>query len=132
MKQDHVPPAGSPVAVGGESAPQAGDYYVPPANYDYVPPANVAPLPSQRRHAILAYICVATFPLGFCSFSFDKVVLRPSWPLALHLGLLIATFCLPMFALGRGKGGPISSRMFWSVLALFGLTIAVGLLRARG
>lgn len=132
MKQDQVPPDGSPVAVGGDSAPPAGDYYVPPANYDYVPPANVAPLPSQRRHAILAYICVATFPLGFCSLSADEFVLRPSWLLALHLGLLIATFCLPLFALGRSKGGPISLRMFWGVLALFGLTIAVALLRASG
>jgi hypothetical protein len=132
MKQDQPPPAGSPVAFGGDSPPQPGDYSVPPANYDYVPPANVAPLPSQRRHAILAYICVATFPLGFCSLSLDEFVLRPSWPLALHLGLLIATFCLPMFALGRSKGGPISSRMFWSVLALFGMTIAVALLRASG
>jgi hypothetical protein len=130
MKDNQPPPVGAPVAFGGDSPPPSGDYYVPPA--DYVPPAHVARLPSQRRHAILASICMATFPLGFCSLGSGEFTLRPSWPLALHLGLLIATFCLPLFALGRAGSGPISARMFWGALAVFGLTVAVALLRSKG
>ena len=129
MKKIQPPPAGAPIAFGENSAPPAGDYYVPAA--DYVPPSDAAPLPSQRRHAILALICFMQFPLCYCAFSLDDFALRPSWPRAIQLALLIATFCMPLVILGR-KGREVSRRALWGAIALFGLTIAVLVLRAAG
>ncbi|HYF65118.1 MAG TPA: hypothetical protein VD886_19990 [Herpetosiphonaceae bacterium] len=131
MKHKQPPPVGSPIAFGEQGAPPAGDYYVPPARSDDVPPSDAAALPSQRRHAILALICFMQFPLCYCAFSFDTFALRPSWPRAIQLALLIATFCTPLFILGR-KGRAISRRAFWGAVALCGMTLAVLVLRAAG
>ena len=119
MKDNQPPPVGAPIAFGGEDPPPEGDYYVPPpimCRRRY----GAAAQPAPPRHPGLDLH--REFPLGYCSLGIDEFALRPSWPLALHLGLLIATFCLPLFVLGR-NGARSAGGRFWGALALLGLTI---------
>ena len=91
---------------------------------DYIVPRAGEPIAlDQRRHIILALICVLSFPLCLCSFRVPANEGVWDYVLVGHMVLVFLTFGLPLLILGRGKSKTPRLLLVKIAVAIFVVTL---------